>query len=91
MLQINRNAQREKFYLLSEEVLHLLVVPGQHKNNLTAEVLNLWQEIVENGCSPVVVARSELVGLVNEENATAIIQNIIDDFLDAGYTRISET
>jgi hypothetical protein len=51
----------------------LLSVAGEDENHLAIEVLNLWQEIVQNGSAAKVVSGCKLVGFIDEEHATAVV------------------
>lgn len=60
-------------HIVCVEALHLLSVAGEDENHLAIEVLNLWQEIVQNGSAAKVVSGCKLVGFIDEEHATAVV------------------
>jgi hypothetical protein len=59
---------------VGKEALHLLVVPGEHKHHFTPEILHLGKEVVEDSSATRVVTGGELVGLVNEQDASALVR-----------------
>lgn len=76
---------------MREEALHLLVVTRQDEDDLPAQVLYLWEEVVEDGTAAGVGTGRKLVRLVDEEDASPIVENLFNQLLTARDSDIGES
>jgi hypothetical protein len=77
--------------IVCEKALHLLVVSSEDEHNLATEILDFGEKVVEHSSTARVVAGSELVGFVKEENAASVVQNLIDHLFAPRNADICET
>ena len=75
---------------MREEILHLLPISSENKDDLACEIFDLGEEEIENSLAAGVVTRNKLVGFVNEEYTTVRFQNFLNVLFAFGDTFIGQ-
>lgn len=68
--------------VVREDLLYLLLVPGQDEHEFSGQILRLVKECAKDLGPYCTGCRRQLVSFVNEDGAAAIIQNLFDDFYE---------